>query len=243
MIAIIVFFVAHWYASVFAQSFFLHRYAAHGMFRMSAFWRRFFYLFTWIAQGSSYLNPRAYAILHLEHHKHSDTEKDPHSPHFFEDVVAMMVNTKNVYQSILRGAYDNHPDVSIKEYPSWRVIDKIGDSWLTRIAFAGLYTAFYIAYAPSFWWFALLPIHFLMGPVHGAFVNWCGHKYGYANYDNHDHSRNTFVWDLFFVGECFQNNHHRYPRRANFAKKWFELDLTYPVIKLLNALRIIRLKP
>lgn len=243
MYAIILFFLAHWYLSVFAQSFFLHRYAAHGMFRMSRGWHRFFYLFTWVAQGSSYLNPRAYAILHMEHHKHSDTEKDPHSPHFFEDVVSMMMNTKRVYQSILRGEYDRHPDISIKDYPSWKLVDRIGDSWLTRCGFAAAYTGFYVAFAPSFWWYALLPIHYLMGPVHGAFVNWCGHKYGYVNYDNDDHSRNTFVWDLFFVGECFQNNHHRYPRRPNFAKRWFELDVTYPVIKLFSYLRIISLKP
>jgi len=242
MSAIIIFFLLHWYLSVFAQSFFLHRYAAHGMFRMSRFWHRFFYLFTWASQGSSFLNPRAYAILHMEHHKHSDTEDDPHSPHFFKDVVSMMLNTKKVYQAILLGSYKKLPEVEMKGYPSWPIVDKIADSWTVRFLFCGLYAAFYFAFAPHWAWFALLPVHFLMGPVHGAFVNWCGHKYGYANYDNGDHSKNTFAWDLFFVGECFQNNHHRYPRRANFAKKWWEIDLSYPVIKLLHWLGIIRLK-
>ncbi len=239
---VLTFFLLHWYLSVFAQSFFLHRYAAHGMFQMNPFWYRFFYLFTWVTQGASYLNPRAYAILHMEHHKHSDTEDDPHSPHFFEDVLSMMVNTKNVYQGILAGKYDKRPDVAIKSYPSWPLIDKVGDSWITRIAFCVAYAAFYFAFVPNPYWFALLPIHFLMGPVHGAFVNWCGHKYGYSNFNNGDHSRNTFAWDLFFFGECFQNNHHRYPRRANFAQRWFELDLTYPIIKLFSRLGIIRLR-
>ena len=242
MLPIIAFFIAHWYTSIFAQSFFLHRYAAHSMFRMSPFWHRFFYLFTWIAQGSSFLNPRAYAILHLEHHKHSDTEEDPHSPHFFQDVVSMMVHTKNVYQAILHGDFKSSSEVELKDYPNWPTVDRIGDSWWTRSAFAAGYLAFYLAFAPNLYWFALLPIHLLMGPFHGAFVNWCGHKYGYANYNNNDHSKNTFAWDFLFLGECFQNNHHRYPRRANFAKRWFEIDTLYPLIKVMNRLGIIQLK-
>ena len=46
-----------------------------------------------------------------------------------------------------------------------------------------LYTAFYVAFAPHWSLFLLLPVHFLMGPIHGAIVNWCGHKYGYRNFD------------------------------------------------------------
>ncbi|RYD91203.1 MAG: acyl-CoA desaturase, partial [Sphingobacteriales bacterium] len=42
-------------------------------------------------------------------------------------------------------------------------------------------------------------------------------------------------------GELFQNNHHKKPNSANFASKWYEFDPTYPVILVLNKLRIIRL--
>ena len=52
---------------------------------------------TYVFQGSSFLNPRAYAILHRMHHTYSDTEKDPHSPYFAKDVLGMMVKTKNIY--------------------------------------------------------------------------------------------------------------------------------------------------
>ena len=82
-----------------------------------------------------------------------------------------------------------------------------------------------------------------MGPVHGAVVNWCGHMYGYANYDNNDKSKNSLVFDLLMGGELFQNNHHKHPLRANFASKWFEFDPTYPVIKILTATRIIKMAP
>jgi len=242
MAVIIAFFIIHWYASVFAQSFFLHRYMAHRMFKMSPFWERFFYLFTFLAQGSSFLHPKSYAQLHLEHHKHSDTEEDPHSPHFLKDVVSMMINTGRIYLEFKNGKRVSSSPY-IEDLPTWSALDRIGNCHSVRIAFCALYVGVYFLFAPSPWFYLLLPIHFLMGPIHGAFVNWCGHKYGYRNYATADHSRNTFMWDILFVGETFQNNHHKYPNRLNFATRWYELDLGYPAIWALGKLRIItRLK-
>jgi stearoyl-CoA desaturase (delta-9 desaturase) len=48
------------------------------MFTMSKAWEKFFYILSWIFQGSSYLSPRAYGIMHRMHHAYADTEKDPH---------------------------------------------------------------------------------------------------------------------------------------------------------------------
>jgi stearoyl-CoA desaturase (delta-9 desaturase) len=49
---------------------------------MNKFWERFFYLLAYISQGSSYVSPKVYAIMHWMHHAYADTEKDPHSPRF-----------------------------------------------------------------------------------------------------------------------------------------------------------------
>ena len=242
MIIVLGFFFFHWYLSAFAQSFFLHRYTAHKMFHMNPFWERFFYLFTLITQGSSFLHPKSYAQLHLQHHKHSDTEEDPHSPRFFQDVFSMMWHTKNLYMDYRKGRR-KAPNSSVAGMPEWPAVDRIGDSMITRLLFCVAYTAVYVLYAPSFWWYLLMPIHYLIGPFHGAFVNWCGHKYGYRNYKTNDHSKNTFAWDFLFMGECFQNNHHQYPNRANFATRWFEYDMVYPVIWVFDRLGIIQLKP
>jgi stearoyl-CoA desaturase (delta-9 desaturase) len=87
------------------------------------------------------------------------------------------------------------------------------------LAFAILYTGFYFAFAPNYWWFLLLPIHFLMGPIQGAVVNWFGHKLGYSNFNNGDHSKNTTPWGFIMMGELFQNNHHFKKYDPNFAKK------------------------
>lgn len=178
---IFVFLIAHWYLSLFGQTFYLHRYAAHKMFTMSPFWEKFWYIFTWVLQGSSYLNARAYAILHRMHHAYSDTEKDPHTPHFFKEVFSMMWHTRKVYNGVLHGTFKVEERFD-KNFPVYPVIDKIADSWFSRLFFAGLYIWFYVVFATEWWMFLLLPIHFLMGPIQGAVVNWAGHKYGYRNF-------------------------------------------------------------
>ena len=208
---------------------------------MNKFWERFFYLLLLISQGSSFLNPRAYAILHRMHHAYSDTEKDPHSPHFFKDVFGMMIATKNMYLAYLLHKIEPEPAFR-GNYPEWPIIDRIGDSWIWRIACGLFYIWFYVTFATSWWMFLLLPIHFLMGPIHGAIVNWCGHKYGYSNHDNDDHSKNSLPWDFLLMGELFQNNHHKRPNSPNFATRWWEFDPTYPMMKVMHWLRIIKLR-
>jgi stearoyl-CoA desaturase (delta-9 desaturase) len=244
MVIIISFFVAHWVLSVFFQTFFLHRYGAHRMFTMSKGWERFFYLCTFVFQGSSFLNPRGYAILHRQHHAFSDTERDPHSPHQFPNVWTMMLHTKKRYDDYAYGRVKPEPKFE-GGYPEWPALDHLSQSWIMRVGFGAAYTLFYLKFAPSYAWFALLPLHFLMGPIHGAIVNWCGHMYGYRNFatDPGDKSRNTLVFDFVTMGELFQNNHHKYGMSPNFAARWFEVDPTWTVVRGMALLRIVKLPP
>lgn len=232
----------HWFLSLFAQTFFHHRYAAHRMFTMNPFWERVSYLLVFFAQGSSFLNPRAYAIMHRLHHAHSDTEKDPHSPMFHKTLPAMMFRTLQTYRGLLQRRIVPDKDL-VGWAPEWKFLDNFGDFWLVRVTWGVLYVGLYAWFATEWWMFLFLPLHFLMGPIHGAIVNWCGHKYGYTNYDLDDHSRNTLVWDFLMLGELFQNNHHKWPNKINFACRWFEMDPTYPLLKILHWVRIIRLRP
>src|SRR5262245_18545892 len=95
--AIVVLFVAHRVLSLFFQSSFHHRYASHRMFTMGPVSDRVWHLLTYLVQGSSYLSPRAYAIMHREHHAYSDTARDPHAPGFFSNALSMMWTTAARY--------------------------------------------------------------------------------------------------------------------------------------------------
>jgi stearoyl-CoA desaturase (delta-9 desaturase) len=237
-VAIAIFFVLHWQLSVFFQSFFLHRYGAHRQFEMSPRMERVFYFLTWFVQGASFLSPRGYAILHRLHHAYSDTPKDPHSPTNHKDVFSMMWATKLRYEGFVKRT--EAPEAKFDGgYPEWPGLDKIGDSWATRIAFGTAYTLFYMHFATHAWMYLLLPAHYLMGPIHGAIVNWAGHKYGYRNYASEDVSRNTLVFDFLTAGELFQNNHHTYGMSPSFAVRKFEVDPTYVVMKVLDAIGLI----
>jgi stearoyl-CoA desaturase (delta-9 desaturase) len=239
MVAIAVFFFGHWFLSLFSQTFFLHRYGAHRMFTMNRFWERFFYVFTFITQGSSFLNPRAYAIMHRMHHAYSDTEKDPHSPYYFRSMFRMMMKTKDRYLDLLLHRVEPEKGFD-KNIPEWRILDNLAGLWTPRIGWGIFYTLFYVVFAPAWYYYLLLPIHFLMGPIHGAIVNWFGHKRGYVNFpDTGDKSRNTLPFDFVALGELFQNNHHKYPSRANFAVRLFEFDPTWPILKAMSWLGII----
>lgn len=237
---IIAFFLAHWFVSLFSQTFFMHRYASHRMFVMSWGWDRFFHLVAYVSQGFSYLNPRAYALLHRLHHAYSDTGKDPHSPAFFTNVASMMMATFRRFSAIghdrevVEARFDGG-------YPRWLLLEKIGDHPLSMAFWAVFYAAFYFKFATVWWMWLLLPAHYLMGPIHGAIVNWCGHRYGYRNFATKDQSRNTLPFDFLTLGELFQNNHHRQCTRVNFAVRWFEFDPCYPIIRALAAIRAIRI--
>ena len=237
---IIVFFIIHWYLSLFFQSFFCHRYAAHRMFSMSRGWEKTFFVLNWLANGSSYLSAKAYAVLHRMHHAYADTEKDPHSPKYSKSIFMVMWKAREVYIDIFRERKPIEERFQ-KNVPEWDSFDYFAESLITRAVWVLVYTGFYIAFASSWWLFLLLPFTIIMGPLHGVIINWFAHKIGYTNFKVNDTSKNLMPVDIFMLGEGFHNNHHKRGSNPNFGYKWFELDPIYPVILILDKLGVIRL--
>ncbi|MBA4167176.1 MAG: acyl-CoA desaturase [Chitinophagaceae bacterium] len=237
---ILIFFVAHWYLSLFCQTFFLHRYAAHGAFKMSRGWEKFFYILTFITQGSSYMSARTYALLHRLHHAYTDTEDDPHSPSFSTNAFDLMNQTRLKYADIFNNRMVIE-DKFLKNLPDWPAFEKFAHPWITRLLWIVAYTAFYVYFATSPWQYLLLPITIAIGPVHGAVINWFAHKYGSVNFNVNNTSRNLFYIDVLMLGEAYHNNHHKFPSSINFGVKKNEIDPIYFIILTFNRLGIIRL--
>jgi len=209
---------------------------------MNRSWEKFFFIFSYLTQGSSYLSPRAYGIMHRMHHAYTDTKDDPHSPLYDKNFFAMMWRTKNNYMQIFKGTYTVEEKFT-KNIPEWKWFDAWGNSSLSRILWIAVYIWLYIVFAPSAWWFLLLPVHIVMGPLHGVIINWFAHKYGKTNFTTDNTSKNLFKLDLLMLGEGYHNNHHAFPSRSNFAANKGEFDLCYPVIVLLSRLKIIKPVP
>ncbi len=242
----------HFFGSLFMHSFYLHRYGTHGQFIMSRFWERTFYFLTWFLQGSSFLNPKAYAKMHLQHHEHSDKKDDPHSPLNFSkkkygiDVLfalpRMMIITKNIYIEVRDGVHSIANLYQQRKFPQWEHFQKFAGSNIVMIVMALLAITFYALFAPTWWCWLFLPLTLMNGPIQGAIVNWCGHMWGYRNFKLGDNSKNTWILSTIMLGELYQNNHHQHPDSPNFAQRWFEFDPIYPVTIVMHKLRIIRFK-
>ena len=239
---ILLFFIGHWYCSLFFQTFFHHRYAAHKMFTMNKFWEKVCFILSYITQGSSYLSPYAYGLLHRLHHAYTDTPNDPHSPKYDGNLFNMMWKTKGIYHEIFTGVA-TIPKKFYGNLPEWHSFDLFAHNWVSRVLFIIGYITFYVYFVPDgqWYWYLLLPFHFATGPIHGAIINWFAHVVGYRNYDLKDTSKNMFPCDLLMLGESLHNNHHNNPK-ANFGDKWYEFDPVYPVIWILNKIGIIKLR-
>lgn len=238
--ALLLFVVLHWYISLFFQSVFHHRYAAHNAFSMSRGWEKVFYIGCFLSQGSSYISARAYGIMHRLHHAHTDQPEDPHSPHYTRNALHMMWVTRNNYLDIYTGKTPV-PEKYLKNLPSWPGLERIVHTTVMRAAFVILYIAIYMTLATAWWQYLLLPITISMGAFQGVAVNWWAHRFGYENYRMDNTSKNILPVDLVFWGEAYHNNHHRHPGRPNNAVRWFEVDPGYWSMRGLQRLGIIKI--
>ncbi|MBL3656515.1 acyl-CoA desaturase [Fulvivirga sediminis] len=242
MEVIFIFFIAHWYLSLFFQTFFLHRYASHKAFTMSKGWEKVFFILTWFFQGSNYLSPYGYGIMHRMHHAYADTPNDPHSPKYDETIWKMMWKTKTIYSDITSKKMKVDARFT-QDVPEWEAFDKFARSWVSRLIWAAIYVAIYWQFATVWWLWLLLPVQFLLSPIHGAIINWFAHKYGYTNFKVGDTSKNFLPVDFLMMGESYHNNHHKHGGRPNFGGiRWHEIDPTYVVIKILDGLKIIKIQ-
>ena len=79
----------------------------------------------------------------------------------------------------------------------------MGKIWPMRIVWGAAFAAFYSLFATALVAVAAAcPVHWIMGPMHGAIVNWCGHRYGYRNFEIDDDSRNTLPVRLPHAGRA-----------------------------------------
>lgn len=238
---IIVWVVIHWYLGFWLQSVFLHRYASHANFTMPRAGEKLGYILMFLVFGSSYMSAWAFGLMHKIHHEQSDTTNDPHSPKFTTGILGTILKSRNSYVNIFRGKTPI-PDHYKNHVPKWHPFDRFAHSWYTRSVWVVLYVLLYTFLAESWWHYLFLPFTIAMSALQGGVVNWWAHSFGYRNYDTRDDSRNMLPVDLFFLGESYHNNHHKYPYRINHAVRWFEIDLTYQILLGFHRLGLIRIR-
>lgn len=247
IIFFLVFGLGWFFVTLFYHSVFIHRYATHrSIYFTKNFWEKFFWVKTYLTMGSAYMCPKSYAIMHLTHHLHSDEEGDPHSPRFWKsflfDVVRMMNKALKILDEINKGKGELVKLWKDKKFPSWPHFEIFANSSFSMYAFVVLYIVLYLILCPVWWLWPLIGINIFSGAIQGSLVNWYGHKKSipsYRNFDLPDDSQNVLKRDFALGGEWFQNNHHKYPERANFAFKKDETDYFFQILRFLRWIGII----
>lgn len=196
--------------------------------------------------------PAKWVSIHRYHHNHSDEANDPHSPlvAFIWAHIGWLV-VRNDKMHNISTYHKFAPDI-LKD-PFYLKMEK-SFSWVwIYVAHAALFfiIGFGIGWIAGGSWLAGLQFGLSL-LVWGVFVrtvlvwhitwsvNSLTHLFGYSNYDTHDHSRNNWLVALLTVGEGWHNNHHYDPASASNQHRWWEFDVTYYQIKLLEKLGLAK---
>jgi stearoyl-CoA desaturase (Delta-9 desaturase) len=203
-----------------------HRYFAHRSYRLRRIPQFIMALggLTAVQQG-----PLWWAAHHRDHHRYTDTERDPHSPlqGFWWSHVGWIVSGR-----FDKTDYDAIEDFS--RFPELRWLNE--HDWVGPVGL-GL-ASFLIA-----GWSGLI-VGFFGSTVllwHATFaVNSFSHLLGRRRYATTDSSRNNWIIALLTLGEGWHNNHHHYPRSARQGFRFWELDISFQILRVLSALHIVR---
>jgi stearoyl-CoA desaturase (delta-9 desaturase) len=219
---------------MFAITGFYHRYFSHRAFRTS---RLLQFLFAALGATSVQRGPLWWAAHHRSHHRHADTELDPHSPlqrGFLWSHMGWFLA-----QRAFRTDHALVPDLA--RYPELRWLDRydvlmpvllaitlfLGGAWLQSHA-PGLQTS-----GPQLlvWGFFISTVVLFHATVT---INSLAHQFGRRRYATRDNSRNNWLLALITFGEGWHNNHHHYPGAARQGFYWWELDLTWYVLRVMS---------
>ena len=227
---------------MFAITAFYHRYFSHRSFQTSRFVQ---FLFALVGSTAVQRGPIWWASHHRAHHKHSDMEEDVHSPKkdgFWWSHVGWILCRGN-----FRPRLDLVPDLT--RYPELRFLDRF-DVIVPLLSLGGFYVlgealaAFGLQTSGSqlvVWGFCISTIV----TYHITFsINSFAHRVGKRVYATKDDSRNNLLLSLLTFGEGWHNNHHRYPGSVRQGFRWWEVDLSYYLLRIMAAMRLVwRLNP
>lgn len=207
---------------------YLHRNQSHRAVELHPLISHFFRLWLWLTTG---MLTKQWVAIHRKHHAKVETPDDPHSP-----------ITHGIRKVFFEGAelYREAP----KKDP--QLLERYGngtpDDWLERHVYTGRNRlGIFLMLAINLFLFgvpglSIWAIQMLWIPLFAAgIINGIGHYWGYRNFETPDSSRNILPFGLITGGEELHNNHHTYANSAKFSVHWWELDIGWLTIRLLQS--------
>jgi len=231
-----VFFVilAFTHITIAAVTIYLHRHQAHRALDLHPLISHFFRFWLWMSTG---MVTKEWAAIHRKHHAKCETEEDPHSP-----------QTRGIKKVFFEGAELYRAESKVAE-----TMEKYGqgtpDDWIER----NLYSR-YSALGVSLMLIINVVLFGAIGltvwavqmawiPITAAgIINGIGHYWGYRNYDCNDAATNIFPFGILIGGEELHNNHHTFGTSAKLSSKWYEFDIGWMYIRMLETVGLAKVK-
>ena len=213
---------------------FLHRNQAHRALELHPLCSHFFRFWLWLTTG---IVTREWVAIHRKHHANVEMIDDPHSP-----------QQVGITKVLLQGAELYRAEASnqqtLKQYGHETPDDWIERNIYSRFTYAGI---FFMLMLNIFMFGAagitIWAIQMVWIPVFAAgVINGVGHCWGYRNYESADASTNILPIGALIGGEELHNNHHAFVSSAKFSSKWYEMDLGWAYICLLQKLKLAKVK-
>jgi stearoyl-CoA desaturase (delta-9 desaturase) len=199
-----------------------HRYFSHRAFKTS---RWFQFVLALGAQSAAQKGVLWWAGHHRWHHKHSDTELDVHSAKrrgFWYAHIGWIMQPD-------WAVTDDDGVSDLSRYPELRFLNRDSIAMLPTVALALAFL--FIGGAHALVWGYFVSTVLLW---HGSFsINSLSHLFGGQRYATGDDSRNNWALALLTTGEGWHNNHHHYQSSANQGFEWWQIDVTYYLLRLL----------
>jgi stearoyl-CoA desaturase (delta-9 desaturase) len=213
---------------------YLHRHQAHRALDLHPLPSHFFRFWLWLTTG---MVTKEWAAIHRKHHAKVETVDDPHSPQIYgirkvlwEGAELYRTESKNV-ETVERyghGTPDDWVERNVySRFSAYGIVLMLFTNFVL-FGFAGV----------SIWAVQMLWIPFFAAGV----INGIGHFWGYRNFQPGDTSRNIVPWGILIGGEELHNNHHAYGTSARFANRWYEFDIGWCYIRMLEMVGLAEVK-
>ena len=213
---------------------YLHRGQAHRAIIFAPVLEHFMRAWLWLTTG---MVTRQWVAVHRKHHRFSDTEGDPHSPHVF-----------GIGRVLFGGAFLYH---NASKDP--KMVEAYGagcpDDWIERNLYTkhsrlGITLLLLVNLLWFSWWGLLVwGVQMIWIPLWAAgVINGVAHWMGYRNGETKDQSRNISPWGILIGGEELHNNHHLAPSSAKLSRRWFEFDIGWAWLNVFRFLGLAQLR-
>jgi stearoyl-CoA desaturase (delta-9 desaturase) len=214
---------------------YLHRCQAHRALELHPVVSHFFRFWLWLTTG---MVTKEWAAIHRKHHAKVETPDDPHSPqvHGINKILWLGVFLY-VKESANKETMERYGHGTPDDWMEHNVYtpNSVWGLWVMgalNIALFGLVPGMLILLTQIVW------IPFWAAGV----INGIGHFFGYRSYDVTDASTNIVPWGILIGGEELHNNHHAFASSAKLSSKWYEFDIGWMYIRMLELLGLATVK-